>query len=188
MDEQMAAKILISLFFFSAAPQFLLRDTQGAAHSPAEWSGRKAVLLFFVTVDCPIGNSYVPEMNRIREAYEPRGVLTWAVQADPSVAAADVAKYAKEYRYSFPLLLDPSQILVRHTGAAITPQVAVLSPEGRLLYLGRIDNRVEDFGKARPKATVNDLRNTLDAVLAGKPVPAERTKSIGCSIPESKSK
>ena len=41
---------------------------------------------------------------------------------------------------------------------------------------------MEDFGKSRPKATVNDLRNTLDAVLEGKPVAAERTKSVGCSI------
>src|SRR5204863_6479948 len=105
-----------------------------------------------------------------------------AVQADPSVAEADVARYAKDFRYTFPVLLDPSQILVRHAGATITPQVAVLSPEGKLLYLGRIDNRVEDFGKSRPKATVNDLRNALDAVLAGKPVSPDRTKTIGCSI------
>src|SRR6185295_11731850 len=101
---------------------------------------------------------------------------------DPTVPAADVIKYATEWRYTFPLLLDPRQVLVEHAGATITPQVAVLSPEGRLLYLGRIDNRVEDFGKSRPKATVPDLRNALDAVLAGKPVPAERTKTIGCSI------
>jgi peroxiredoxin len=175
-------KILISLFFFSAAPQFHLRDTLGAFHTPAEWVGQKAAVVFFVTVDCPIGNTYVPEMNRIREAYAARGVVTWAVQADPSVAERDVAKYARDFRYTFPVVLDPSQILVRHAGATITPQVAVLSPEGRVLYLGRIDNRVEDFGKSRPKATVNDLRNALDAVLAGKPVSPDRTKSIGCSI------
>ena len=51
------------------------------------------------------------------------------------------------------VLLDPRQVLVEHAGATITPQVAVLSPEGKVLYLGRIDNRVEDFGRSRPKAT-----------------------------------
>jgi peroxiredoxin len=170
----MLPKILLAL---------LLRDTAGVEHTMREWSAAKAAVVFFVTIDCPIGNSYVPEMNRIREAYGPRGVVTWAVQADPSVPQAAVAKYAADYRYSFPLLLDPEQILVRHTGATITPQAAVLSPEGKLLYLGRIDNRVEDFGKSRLKATVADLRNAIDQVLAGRPVSPDRTKSIGCSIP-----
>src|SRR5262249_31538082 len=154
----------------------------GAPHTAAEWAGAKATVVFFVTIDCPIGNSYVPEMNRIREAYAARGVVVWAVQADPTVAEKDVAKYATDYRYSFPLLLDPAQVLVRHAGATITPQAAIFSPEGKVLYLGRIDNRVEDFGRSRQKATVADLRNAVDAILAGKPVVPDHTKSVGCSI------
>jgi peroxiredoxin len=180
----MLAKTLVALLFVSAAPQFRLRDTQGSIHTPAEWTGAKAAVVFFVTIDCPIGNSYVPEMNRIRDTYAPHGVVVWAVQADPTVAEPAVVKYASDYRYSFPLLLDPGQVLVRHAGATITPQAAVFSPEGKLLYLGRIDNRVEDFGRSRQKATVPDLRNALDAVLAGRPVSPDRTKSVGCSIPK----
>jgi len=106
-----------------------------------------------------------------------------AVQADPSVREADVAKYAKDYRYTFPLLLDPQQILVRHANATITPQVAILSPEGKVVYLGPIDNRVVDFGKARPRATESYVREDLDAILAGKPVPVTTQHSVGCSIP-----
>jgi peroxiredoxin len=166
----------------AAMPPVRLHDTQGAIHSSAEWGKAKAVLLFFVTTDCPVGNSYVPEMNRIHEAYAGRGVLVWAVQADTSVAEPAVAKYAAEYRYGFPLVLDPRQELVNLSGAAITPQAAVLSPDGRVLYLGRIDNRVEDFGKQRPQATQNNLRAALDEVLAGRPVTHPRTKSIGCAI------
>ena len=174
---------LCALLFAASAPQFSLRDTAGVVHTSAEWAHAKAAVVLFVTIDCPIGNSYVPELNRIREAYAPRGVVTWAVQADPGIPDAAVAKYAADFRYSFPVLLDPSQVLVKHAGATITPQAAVFAPDGKLLYLGRIDNRVEDFGKSRPKATVPDLRNALDAVLAGKPVSPDRTKSVGCSIP-----
>lgn len=174
---------VLALLFAASAPRFSLRDTAGAVHTSAEWAGAKAAVVLFVTIDCPIGNSYVPELNRIREAYASRGVVMWAVQADPGIPAAAVAKYAVEFRYSFPMLLDPSQTLVKHAGATITPQAAIFAPDGKLLYLGRIDNRVEDFGKSRPKATVPDLRNALDAVLAGKPVSPDRTKSIGCSIP-----
>jgi peroxiredoxin len=170
-----------------AAPlQFRLRDAQGGVHTPAEWSGQRAILLFFVTTDCPVGNSYVPEMNRIHDAYAPRGVSVYAVQADPGVAEADVARYARDFRYGFPLLLDPGQVLVRHTNATVTPQAAILLPDGRLVYLGRIDNRVVDFGKNRPQATQSDVRMILDAVLSGKSTAYSTTKSIGCAIPRSK--
>jgi peroxiredoxin len=166
----------------ASVPQLQLRDTRGAIHTTAEWNSAKAILLFFTTTDCPVANSYVPEMNRIRDAYATRGVLVWAVQADTTAAEREVAKYATEYRYSFPLLLDPRQELVNLSGATITPQAAVLAPDGRVLYLGRVDNRVEDFGSQRPKATQADLREALDAVLAGRPVAHPRTHSIGCAI------
>lgn len=174
--------VLLALPLFAGAARFDLVDTTGAPHSSAEWAKSKAVVLYFVATDCPIANSYVPEMNRIEEAYAQKGVAFLAVQADVSAADAAVAKYASDFQYKYPMLLDPKQELIRFTGATVTPQVAILSPEGKLLYLGRVDNRVADFGKQRPRATVFDVRNSLDAILAGKPVPEAHTKSVGCSI------
>jgi peroxiredoxin len=161
---------------------FQLRDTRGALHTAAEWSAAKAVVLFFTTTDCPIANSYVAEMNRIHDAYAARGIAFFAVQTDLAIPEADVIQYARDFRYGYPLLLDREQVLVRYVGAAITPQVAILGGDGKLMYLGRIDDRVADFGKQRQKATVLDLRNSLDAVLAGRPVAHAATKSIGCAI------
>jgi peroxiredoxin len=173
---------LVTFCCFAAGPAFRVRDTAGGVHTGAEWAGQKAVLLFFVTTDCPVANSYVPEMNRIREAYAPRGVAVYAVQAETTVADDVVARYAQEYRYGFLLLVDPRQELVKLANATVTPQAALLAPDGQVLYLGRIDNRVEDFGKQRPRATQSDLRDALDAVLAGRAVPHAYTKSIGCAI------
>jgi len=167
---------------FAGPLNFQLRDTQGVAHTQAEFAGHRAVVLFFTTTDCPIANSYVPELNRIHDAYASRGVLFFAVQTDLTIPLADVAKYASDFHYAYPLLLDPNQLLVRFTGASITPQVAILAPDGKLLYLGRVDDRVADFGKQRPAPTIKDLRVSLDAVLAGKVVPHVTTKSIGCAI------
>ncbi len=178
----MPLKLLVAFFFVSSLPQFQLRDTQGGVHTAAEWANQKAILLFFITTDCPVGNSYVPEMNRLREAYAGRGVAFYGVQADPTVADGVVARYARDYRYTFPLLLDPSQTLVRHANATITPQAAILAPDGKVLYLGPIDNRVEDFGKNRPRATQAYVRLMLDSILTGKSVAFTSHKSIGCSI------
>jgi hypothetical protein len=80
------------------------------------------------------------------------------------------------------VLRDPDHDLVRLAGATITPEAAVFVQGREMVYRGRIDDRYVDFGMTRTKATTHDLRNTLDAVLAGKPVPAARTRAIGCYI------
>jgi peroxiredoxin len=178
--------LFVATTLWCAAPKFQMADTNGHEHSPAEWAGAKAILLFFVATDCPVSNSYVPEMNRIHDAYTAKGVLVYAVQADPTVTSEASAQYAREFRYGFPMLVDSQHVLVKLAGATVTPQAAVLSPEGAVLYRGRIDNRVEDFDKRRLAPTEHDIRNALDAVLAGKPVPHPKTKSIGCAIPSVK--
>jgi peroxiredoxin len=178
----MACSMTMAALSAQAPAGLRLVDTAGAVHTFEEWRGHQAIFLFFVATDCPVANSYVPEMNRIRQDYTARGVLFLAVQADTAIPDAAVAQYAKEYRYGFPMLLDPHQELVRMADATIVPQAAIFTPDGRRLYLGRIDNRVEDFGKQRYQATAADLRQALDAVLAGRQPPHSTTKSIGCAI------
>jgi thiol-disulfide isomerase/thioredoxin len=164
------------------ALEFALRDTEGVEHHQNEWAQARAVVLFFVTTDCPLSNGYAPEMNRIEQAYAPRGVLFFAVQGDTTIPDEEVRRHAREYGYRFPALLDPRQVLARHTGATVTPEAVVLSADGAVLYLGRIDNKVEDFGKTRLQATEFDLRDALDAILAGRTVPHPRTRALGCAI------
>jgi peroxiredoxin len=179
--------ILIALAGILAATQpmtlhFVLRDTAGVVHQENEWSKSRAVVIFFTTTDCPLSNSYVPEMNRIRAEYRNRGVAFYAVQTDTTIPDAEVRRHAHEFGFTFPVLLDPKQVLIRLAGATATPQAAVLSNDGVVLYLGRIDNRIVDFDKRRQAPTESDLRNALDAVLAGKPVARPKTDVIGCAI------
>jgi peroxiredoxin len=159
-----------------------LADTNGTLHTDGEWQGKKAIVLFFTMTDCPLANGYVPEMNRMRASYDPRGVAFYAVQVDNTVTDATVKKYAQEFGYAFPMLNDPRLTLARLTGAKVTPEVAVLSPSGEVLYLGRVDNKVEDLTHPRYAATEPELRNALDAVLMGKAPKDARTRAVGCSI------
>jgi peroxiredoxin len=183
MGKFFAIPALICGMLSAAAPvRFELRDTHGSLHSAEEWRAKKAVVLFFTMTDCPLANGYVPEMNRLQAAYGPRGVAFYAVQADNTVSEAAVKKYAQEFGYTFPMLNDPRLTLARLSGAKVTPEVAVLSSTGEVLYLGRIDNKVEDLTHPRYAATEPELRNALDAVLAGKAPKEARTRAVGCSI------
>lgn len=163
-------------------PQFTLRDTRNITHTSEEWNGKKAIVVFFTTTDCPLSNNEVPEMNRTAHDYESRGIAFYAVQADTTIADAEVVQHTKDYQFTFPVLFDPRQFFAKMTGATTIPSAAVLTPDGTLMYLGRIDNLVEDFNIRRQVPTKFDLREALGAVLAGKPVPNPRTKAFGCAI------
>ena len=56
---------------------------------------------------------------------------------------------------------------------------------GKLEYLGRIDDQYPGLGKKRTAPSQRDLRNALDAVVAGRSVKVARTEAVGCSIGES---
>ena len=90
-------------------------------------------------------------------------------------------------------LIDPNdtttKVLVHGqlAGATVTPTAVVLDREGAVRYRGRIDDFYAALGKPRRQATTHELRDALDAVLAGKPVAVPEAKALGCYIvsPES---
>ncbi len=142
----------------------------------------RATVALFVRTDCPISNRYAPEVRRIHEAYSKRGVAFWLIYPDPAEEAAAIRAHLDAYSYPMPALKDPEHRFVDRAGASITPEAALFDADGKLVYLGRIDDRYVDFGKARPEPTRHDLALALDALLAGRPVESDRTKAIGCFI------
>ncbi|MEW6306875.1 MAG: redoxin domain-containing protein [Verrucomicrobiota bacterium] len=181
------AQISLAIFFCLAplhAAPIEIEDIQGAAHRPLEQKEKSATVLIFILPDCPVANGYAPELRRIFETYSKSNVAFYLVHVDPDLKSADARKHAQDFGYTMPVLLDPKHELVKFTKATVTPEAAVLSPQGKLLYRGRIDDRVADYGKKRAEPTQRDLRDALDAILAGQPVKNPATKAIGCFIPE----
>jgi hypothetical protein len=168
-----------------SAPALQVRDVDGNMHTPLAQTDKKAAVLFFLLPDCPISNSYAPEINRICADYAPKQVASFVVHADPDVSAREAKKHATEFGLTCPVLLDPAHLLVKKTGVTIAPEVAVLV-DGKVLYRGRIDDWYAALGKRRPEPTQRDLRAALDAILQGKPVPAPTTQALGCYLPQPK--
>jgi hypothetical protein len=162
---------------------FSLRDVNGTEHHPFAGPGIKAVTLLFVLSDCPIANGYAPEINRLCQDYGPRGVRFFLVQVDPDLSSAEASRHARAYGYTCPVVLDPRHALVRRAGATVVPEAAVFASDGARKYRGRIDDRYADLGKRRARVSRRDLRDALDAVLAGRPVAHPLTRAVGCFIP-----
>lgn len=103
---------------------------------------------------------------------------------DPDVTVKEAREHAREYGITAPVVRDPDHVLVKRTGASVTPEAAVMTSDGTIAYRGRIDDLYVTWGKKRPEATKRELREALTALTTGKEVPVARTKPIGCYIPE----
>jgi len=142
----------------------------------------KATLLLFVTSDCPIANFYAPEIQQLCAEYGRKGIGCTLIYEDVGIDDAGIRKHLAEYGYhDMSTAIDRDRSIARRAGASITPQ-AVLLVDDQVRYRGRIDNRYEAFGKPRRVVTARDLRDALEAVLAGRPVPNPETPALGCTI------
>jgi hypothetical protein len=157
-----------------------MRDLNGVSRSiPA--AGRRATVLLFLGVDCPISNAFAPELRRLRTAYQPKGVAFYRIYPEPGLTPGALRDHARAFSLPGPLLLDRDQRLLSAVGATVTPEAALLSPDGRLRYRGRIDDRFPALGRRRAP-TRHDLAAALDAVLAGRAPAAGVSKPIGCAV------
>jgi hypothetical protein len=149
----------------------------------------QASAMFFVATDCPISNWYAPTIQQVCRDYAARGVDCTLIYEDVDLGKTRVAldaavrSHLGEYRYgAMTAAVDRTRVVAKRAKATITPQAVVVDSAGAIRYRGRIDNAYADLGKPRQHVTSHDLRVSLDAVLAGRPVPVPETEALGCYI------
>jgi hypothetical protein len=173
-------------------------DAQATPSQVTELSGRAAdpfaaqngvkppvTVLLFLRSDCPISNRYAPEIQRIASVYSRQGARFWLVYPDASDPGANVARNVQEYGYKLPVLRDPAHELVKLGEVEVMPEAAVFM-NGRLVYHGRIDDRVAAFGISRAQPTTHDLEDALRAALHGHPPAEAAAPGVGCYISDIK--
>ncbi|MEM8710527.1 MAG: redoxin domain-containing protein [Planctomycetota bacterium] len=151
-------------------------------HRPFPEDGEPPTVLLFIASDCPVANGYAPSITAIRRDYANEGVRFFLVNVEGKASKAELLTHANEYELAAPILLDHRHKLARRVAATVTPEAVVIRPGGAIAYRGRIDDRYPDLGVRRPKATTSELRDALDAVLAGREVAVPAAAAVGCLI------
>jgi len=161
----------------STIDDFTLPDVDNKDHSLKSLAGKNGTVLLFIAVQCPVSNAYNERMETLAEDYKAKGINIVGINSNVAEDAAAVKAHAAEHKLSFPILKDSGNKIADRFGAAVTPEAYFIDANNKLLYHGRIDN-------SRNPAQIesNDLRNALDAVLAGKAVEKTEAKAFGCSI------
>jgi len=168
----------------TTAPDFQLPDTNGKIVSPADFKDQAALLVIFMCNHCPYVVHIRDGLAQLARDYASKGVGIVGINANnaqthPADSPARMKEEVAAAGYTFPYLYDESQSVAKAYRAACTPDIFLFDKNQKLVYRGQFD--ASRPGNGVP-VTGNDLRAALDAVLAGKPVSAQQTASIGCNI------
>lgn len=164
-------------------PSIAVRDVDGVAREPLKVQKGHVGALFFVTNDCPVSNYYAHEIRRICDGYAQRGVGCTLVYTDSTMTDEQAKKHAQDYGHgAYPKIVDRAHALVKAAGATVNPTAVLVRPDGSIAYRGRIDNSFAAIGIQRRVVTEHDVRDALDAVIAGRQVAKPEEPAIGCYI------
>jgi peroxiredoxin len=176
----------------AAAPDFQLRGVDDREWALKDFAAAQALVIVFTCNHCPTAQAYEDRLKQIVVDYKEKGVEVVAISpndpksvrldelgySDLGDSLADMKIRAKEKAFNFPYLYDgDSGEVSRAYGPAATPHAFVFDAERKLCYVGRIDDSEREAQVKR-----RDLREALDAILAGRAPEVAQTKTFGCSV------
>lgn len=166
------------------APDFRLADPSGKWVSSDDFKDSQALLVMFMCNHCPFVQHIRSQFAELAKDYQARGVAIVGINANdvenhPEDSPEKMAEEIKQIGYTFPYLYDETQAVAKAYHAACTPDPFLFDRNHRLVYRGQFDDSRPGNGKP---VTGRDIRAALDAVLAGRPVPADQKPSVGCNI------
>lgn len=142
----------------------------------------RVTCLLFINIDCPVANAYHPALRQLSLDFAEQKVDFVMIHADPHLTPEQARKHATEYDIRWSVAIDPGNAVARQVQAKVTPEAILIDRAGKVVYRGRIDDRVPEYGKKRVAPTREDLRVALSELLAAKPISVPTTKAIGCVI------
>lgn len=158
------------------APDFALKDLNGAKHTLKDERG-KITVIAFLSVQCPISNAYNERIRELTADYAQQNVRFLAINSSANEDVAEIKAHAEKQGFQFAILKDKGNKVADLYHAERTPELFVVDAQGILRYHGRIDNH-----HLLVHVKTHDLRNALNELLAGKPVSVPEAKALGCII------
>src|SRR5258706_7821453 len=167
-----------------------LKGVDDKTYSLNDFADAKILVILFTCNHCPTAQAYEDRIMKMYDDYKDKGVALVAINPNDATGIRldelgytefsdsfpEMKQRAKDRNFKFPYLDNgQTQSTARAYAAVATPHVYIFDAARKLRYVGRIDDSDVKTVKSQ------DARNAIDALLAGKPVPVEKTKVFGCS-------
>src|SRR4051812_23488421 len=82
-------------------------DLEGHTSNPFASPDAKLLAFIFVRTDCPISNSYAPEIRRLHDRFASSGVSFWLVYPSADESPEAIRRHLREFDYPCGALRDP---------------------------------------------------------------------------------
>jgi len=167
------------------APDFQLPDVRtGEMVMLASFSGKKALLVMFLSRHCPYVQHVKHGIAALAKDYAEDSIGIVAISSNyvpeyPADAPEMLEEMAEELGFDFPFCYDETQEVAKAYHAACTPDFFLFDERRGLVYRGQMDGSRKSNDVP---VTGADLRAAIDAVLHGQPVSQEQRPSLGCNI------
>lgn len=161
----------------STIADFKLSDANGKEHSLSSLRGKNGTVLIFVSTQCPVSNAYNKRMEQLARDFQAKGVQVVGINSNVAETTDVIKQHAASNNLTFPILKDTGNKIADQLAAKVTPEAYFLDASNKLLYRGRIDN-----SRNGDAINANDLRDAIEAKLAGRPITKTEAVAFGCSI------
>jgi len=162
---------------------FQLKDllsADGKTHSLAEYKGKKAVVLIWVSEKCDITWRYEKRTGELMKEFG-KDTQFFAVASSANDTPESIKKYTESKNYGMPVLDDVKSAAASYFGATVTPTYMIIDKEGVLRYRGACDDLQAGKGYSADESTAKEryVHQALKAILDGKEVPVTEKKGFG---------
>lgn len=163
-----------------AAPAFeKLPGVDGKQHALADFQDKPYVLVVFTCNSCPCAVDYEDRLIAFAKANaEKVAVVAINVNAVPADSLEKMKERHAERKFPYPYIQDKSQKIAKDYGAEGTPEVFLLSPERKIIYMGAIDD-ADDPAQVKHKYLEDAF---AAAAIAGEAPAVKETFANGCRI------
>jgi len=183
-----AASVALAATPGSAAPEFTVADAAGKPVKLSDYRG-KFVVLEWTNPDCPFVRKHYTSKNMqdLQKEWGAKDVVWLSVNStrkghDEYRDGANMQQWmASQGAAQKAILIDATSDAGRAYAAKTTPHMFVISPEGKVLYNGAIDDK-RSSNPADAKTANNYVRTALNEAKAGKPVTVASTTPYGCTV------
>lgn len=170
------------------APNFTGTDSNGRTHQLSDFKGKK-VVLEWVNYECPFVKKHYNSNNMqdLQKKYTDQGIIWLSINSSAKGKqghlTSEEANAAMKERAASPtaMILDPTGEIGKLYNAKTTPHMFVIDTEGKIAYMGAIDDNDSSSPKDA-KTAKNYVVMALDALKSGETVQVASTEPYGCSV------
>jgi peroxiredoxin len=164
-------------------PDFDLPAVEGRRYTLQDFEKSDVLVVMFICNHCPYVQAIEDRLLALAHSYEPAQVQFVGICANdaenyPDDSFDNLKKRWQAKGYGFPYLHDEAQTVAKSFRAVCTPDLYVYDRDRKLAYHGRLD----DNWQQPTRVTKREMKEAIDALVAGGKPAENQVPSMGCSI------